>query len=481
MKFVERKDIFDIFRDEIATVMDGVTAAGIKSYGRDPLTLYLQQRKRTLREIEIEIVKYATLSHRWDAAGELTYRDVTAGKHRNIAGFEKLTHFCKAAKSLGYNLPGLILAASTGGMAPSSTRLFRRCSSGTPTPTCASSTSQSPFPPWTLITSRGSREAGRSKNSWLLDVSSFTIKLGNRSPPDTTTNDKDDNILLRALSDATSIPEVVIAADNSKGINGRRVSEIMSWASKRETTRVEDIAYSLIGLFKVNLTTKYGEGERAFPRLVEAIMKRRPDWDVLAWVGKASQDYPAIPSSPACYPKFTEPMVSGDVGPWEFTTTNRGFLLSSLPLIAMKFESAAADEEGIFTVILKQQSNAAQRSVGTYNNVTVKCGMSQLGIIHTTEDLSLCILNYHFVYGGKWGKLRIGREYVCFLVHSEVQDGKESTWTKFTTYNSLRICCMDKPEMFTEGTGDIDRDQVGKIVGDVFSLPLKITYIRRVC
>ncbi|KAF9230043.1 hypothetical protein BU15DRAFT_84122 [Melanogaster broomeanus] len=371
MKFVERKDVFDIFRDEIATVMDGVTAAGIKSYGRDPLTLYLQQRKRTLREIEIEIVKYATLSHRWDAAGELTYRDVTAGKHRNIAGFEKLTHFCKAAKSLGYKLAWsdtcCIDRWNGSELNQAIQAMFKwYAHSHLCIVHLAESFSSLDFDhePWFT---RG----------WTLQelLAPRRVKFYNKAwqplSPDTTTNDKDDNILLRALSDATSIPEVVIAADNSKGINGRRVSEIMSWASKRETTRVEDIAYSLIGLFKVNLTTKYGEGERAFPRLVEAIMKRRPDWDVLAWVGKASQDYPAIPSSPACYPKFTEPMVSGDVGPWEFTTTNRGFLLSSLPLIAMKFESAAADEEGIFTVILKQQSNAAQRSVGTYNNVTI--------------------------------------------------------------------------------------------------------------
>lgn len=37
----------------------------------------------------------------------------------------------------------------------------------------------------------------------------------------------------------------------------------MSWASWRKTTHLEDIAYSLIGLFDVNVPPLYGEGQRA--------------------------------------------------------------------------------------------------------------------------------------------------------------------------------------------------------------------------
>jgi hypothetical protein len=42
------------------------------------------------------------------------------------------------------------------------------------------------------------------------------------------------------------------------------VAQKMSWASKRETTRIEDRAYSLMGLFGVNIPPLYGEGENAF-------------------------------------------------------------------------------------------------------------------------------------------------------------------------------------------------------------------------
>src|SRR5436305_4871678 len=57
----------------------------------------------------------------------------------------------------------------------------------------------------------------------------------------------------------------------------------MSWASKRQTTRVEDMAYCLMGLFGVNMPMLYGEGERAFGRLQEEIMKTSDDHTLFAW------------------------------------------------------------------------------------------------------------------------------------------------------------------------------------------------------
>jgi len=48
----------------------------------------------------------------------------------------------------------------------------------------------------------------------------------------------------------------------------------ISWASKRETTRAEDIAYCLIGLFDINMPLLYGEGGvKAFRRLQEEIIR----------------------------------------------------------------------------------------------------------------------------------------------------------------------------------------------------------------
>lgn len=48
----------------------------------------------------------------------------------------------------------------------------------------------------------------------------------------------------------------------------------MSWVARRETTRIEDIAYCLLGLFDVNMPLLYGEGKRAFLRLEEEILTK---------------------------------------------------------------------------------------------------------------------------------------------------------------------------------------------------------------
>ncbi|KAL1941953.1 hypothetical protein VTO73DRAFT_6483 [Trametes versicolor] len=57
----------------------------------------------------------------------------------------------------------------------------------------------------------------------------------------------------------------------------------MSWASSRETKRVEDEAYSLMGIFGVNMPTTYGEGRYAFIRLQEEILKHHSDQTIFAW------------------------------------------------------------------------------------------------------------------------------------------------------------------------------------------------------
>ncbi|KAI0672202.1 hypothetical protein C8Q78DRAFT_1125287 [Trametes maxima] len=61
------------------------------------------------------------------------------------------------------------------------------------------------------------------------------------------------------------------------------VARRMLWASKRETTRIEDKAYCLLGIFSVHLSSIYGEGPNAFLRLQEEIAKTVPDQTLFAW------------------------------------------------------------------------------------------------------------------------------------------------------------------------------------------------------
>lgn len=70
---------------------------------------------------------------------------------------------------------------------------------------------------------------------------------------------------------------------------GFPVAQRMYWASRRETTRPEDIAYCLFGLFDVNLPLLYGEGgKKAFMRLQTAILEATQDLTLLAWKLPAS-------------------------------------------------------------------------------------------------------------------------------------------------------------------------------------------------
>ncbi|KAK5675325.1 hypothetical protein LTS10_012091 [Elasticomyces elasticus] len=61
------------------------------------------------------------------------------------------------------------------------------------------------------------------------------------------------------------------------------IAQRMSWAAKRQTSRLEDVAYSLLGIFGINMTLLYGEGDNAFLRLQEEIIKRSTDHSILAW------------------------------------------------------------------------------------------------------------------------------------------------------------------------------------------------------
>jgi hypothetical protein len=68
----------------------------------------------------------------------------------------------------------------------------------------------------------------------------------------------------------------------------------MSWAAIRETTREEDIAYCLLGIFDVNMPMLYGEGEKAFIRLQEEIIKESPDMSIFAWKASTNMDYSGL-------------------------------------------------------------------------------------------------------------------------------------------------------------------------------------------
>ena len=77
------------------------------------------------------------------------------------------------------------------------------------------------------------------------------------------------------------------------------IAQKMSWAAHRETTRVEDMAYCLLGLFNVNMPLLYGEGEKAFMRLQHEILRSSDDETIFVWTNKELCISGLLASSPA--------------------------------------------------------------------------------------------------------------------------------------------------------------------------------------
>lgn len=93
--------------------------------------------------------------------------------------------------------------------------------------------------------------------------------------------------LISTISSATRIEESILTSMDS--VITASVAKRMSWAADRKTTRIEDEAYSLLGIMGVNMPLLYGEGSRAFARLQEEILKTSYDMSILAWAGSGTK------------------------------------------------------------------------------------------------------------------------------------------------------------------------------------------------
>ncbi|KFY30267.1 hypothetical protein V493_02047 [Pseudogymnoascus sp. VKM F-4281 (FW-2241)] len=69
---------------------------------------------------------------------------------------------------------------------------------------------------------------------------------------------------------------------NSELLYSLPIATRMSWAATRQTTRIEDLSYCLIGIFDVNMPMLYREGERAFNRFQEEIIRESNDLSIFA-------------------------------------------------------------------------------------------------------------------------------------------------------------------------------------------------------
>ena len=115
------------------------------------------------------------------------------------------------------------------------------------------------------------------------------------------------------------------------------IAKRMSWASQRKTTRIEDLAYCLMGLFGVNRPLIYGEKHKAFLHLQVEIMRNSEDHSLFTW---KTQEIPSdsncglLASSPKVFAesRYINPVSHQNISEYmsqtPFSMTNRGVSIS---------------------------------------------------------------------------------------------------------------------------------------------------------
>jgi hypothetical protein len=237
--------------------------------------------------------------------------------------------------------------------------------------------------------------------------------------------------LTLALSSVTRIPEALLSGKTR--VFDYTAAQKMSWAATRTTTREEDMAYCLFGLFEVNLPLFYGEGaRRAFIRFQEAIIQESNDLSLFAWQSEDSTDYRGIM---ARSPK--EFIHAGDIvhlspvtkNP-EFVMTNKGLKIemmvkkgkysSFMPLNCGVKKDATVEPYGIHltefsTVVVRDWPFSLQFRAASESNwstelfyvakdlrvpkrVCGRCGISRESITHTCDPTAVATISGYSAY-----------------------------------------------------------------------------------
>jgi hypothetical protein len=230
----------------------------------------------SLTEFFDDIPEYAILSHRWEA-GEVTFADLMNGTGKDKTGYGKIEFCGKQARSDGLKYFWVdtccIDKSSSNELSEAINSMFcwyqksARCyvylsdvsiRERKASDTSAECTWESAFRAskwftrgWTLQELLAPRSV--EFFSWERN------RLGNKGT------------LEQQIYEITGIPATAL---RQHSLSQFEVDERFSWAKSRQTTRREDKAYSLFGIFNVQMPLLYGEGEvKAFQRLREAIDK----------------------------------------------------------------------------------------------------------------------------------------------------------------------------------------------------------------
>jgi hypothetical protein len=267
-----------------------------------------------LHDFSGDIPAYAILSHRWETE-EILFQDVEAGKARRMTGFAKIEGCCQRATADNIEFVWIdtccIDKTSSAELSEAINSMYQWYQDAQ---VCYAY----------LSDVQEGRHEQFSESKWFtrgwtlqeLLAPSFVVFY------DCSWNEIGTKGSLR--KEITTITGINSLFD----IDQACVAEKMSWASGRVTTRLEDTAYCLMGLFGVHMTPLYGEGHNAFVRLQLEILSRSDDESIFAWQGYMSDQGGLLASSPKAFAD------SGDIEifPYDeerpqFAMTNKGLRL----------------------------------------------------------------------------------------------------------------------------------------------------------
>ncbi|KAF8555338.1 hypothetical protein OG21DRAFT_922733 [Imleria badia] len=145
-------------------------------------------------------------------------------------------------------------------------------------------------------------------------------------------NHKESPVIISEMQQATggSVQDITVLRP---GLD--RVREKLYLASMRQTTLVEDIAYSLLGIFNAAIPVIYGEGNRAVGRFLEHILTGSGDVTILAWTGHAGDYNSCLPPDLTVYSQLVPPHVPQPIETAEMDSVVTAFRSSLSDLSAV--------------------------------------------------------------------------------------------------------------------------------------------------
>jgi hypothetical protein len=223
------------------------------------------------------IPPYAILSHTWGAdTEEVTFEDLTKGASKDKPGYEKIRFCGEQAKQddLEYFWVDTccINKADFTELSEAINSMFRWYRNATRCYVYLSDISSPVFDTNEESDPR-SWESDFRKSRWFTRGWTLQELIAPESVEFFSLEGKrlgDKKSLGRQVHEITGI---AIQALQGNPLSNFSVTERMSWAAKRKTTRKEDEAYSLLGIFGIYMPLIYGEEENAFSRLKEMIDK----------------------------------------------------------------------------------------------------------------------------------------------------------------------------------------------------------------